>query len=262
MGVQAEDIDGDGYVDLFLTHLRRESNTFYWGQGKGLFTDATHRTGLAAPSFPRTGFGVAFFDGDLDGDLDLVVANGRVRRGTHLLGATEPKGLEAYAEPDQYFEHIGASDKGRWGLRFVERSAEAGRSFVKPHIGRGLCVGDYDGDGDLDVLVTSNGANARLLRNQVPRRGHWLSLRVLRRGGKGFAYGAAVEVTADGIVWKRRVQPAFSYLSSSDPRVHLGVGKSLRCHVEVRWPDGTKRELETDVDRVVTIRPDGETSSG
>jgi hypothetical protein len=252
MGVQAEDLDGDGNPDILVTNLVNETNTLYRGLGRGFFTDVTGLAGLSGPSLPHTGFGMGFFDADLDGDLDLAVANGRVRRGPRLAEAALPSPWDLYAEPDQLFEQVPGPAPP--GYRFEERRGAGGAPFREPHLGRGLALGDYDNDGDIDVAVTSCGGRARLFRNIAPRRGHWLLVRAVREGGKTDAHNARVTVTAGGRRWTREVQPAYSYLSSNDPRLHFGLGEAERADVLVRWPDGSTSELAAlAVDRVVTV---------
>lgn len=259
MGIQCEDIDGDGRCDALLTHLDGETHTLYRGLGAGRFRDATSASGLAAASRPVTGFGMALVDLDHDGDLDLVTTNGRVRRGPESPESDLPGSpLRAYMQTDQLFEHVeagpGSAPVGTRGLRFVERGAVAGTVFAEPHVGRGLASGDFDNDGDVDILVTSCGGPVRLLRNDAPKRGRWLVVRALRSDAGGHAYGAKVVVRAGDRTWRRRVQPARGYLSSHDARVHLGLGVTEEVDVSIRWPDGASSERRgVAVDRVLTI---------
>ena len=275
MGVHAEDVDGDGRFDVFVTHLNTETNTLYRGEPGGFFEDITYRSDLGPPSLERTGFGTAFFDPDHDGDLDLIIANGGVRRRPRAerRESLDQNGLsptwDLYADLDQFFEHIsaenGAQDAakdGRWGFRFRDRSAEAGATFRSRHLGRALAVADYDSDGDLDVLITLVGGRPRLLRNDFPKQGRWLMVRALQKKGAGYVYGARVTVEAGGKRWVRRVQPAYSYLASNDPRLHFGLGEATDARVEVEWPDGTKTARSSvPVDQVLTLRQTKDTRS-
>ncbi len=277
MGVQSEDVDGDGLFDVFVTHLGTETNTLYRGEPGGFFEDITYRSGLGPPSLKRTGFGTALFDADHDGDLDLIIANGRVRRGylhdparsPHDPARARAEGRESldagdlspawdlYADLDQFFEHVSAEEGGKdgpRGFRFQDRSAEAGATFRSRHVGRALAVADYDSDGDLDVLITRLGGRPLLLRNDFPKRGRWLMVRALEKEGAGYVYGAKVTVEAGGKRWVRRVQPAYSYLASNDPRLHFGLGEVTDARVEVEWPDGTKTARgSVPVDQVLTL---------
>ena len=117
-----------------------------------------------------------------------------------------------------------------------------------------MAVADYDSDGDLDVLITLLGGRPRLLRNDFPKRGRWLMVRALEKEGAGYVYGAKVTVEAGGKRWVRRVQPAYSYLASNDPRLHFGLGEVTDARVEVEWPDGTKTARgSVPVDQVLTL---------
>jgi hypothetical protein len=227
MGVAAVDVENDGDLDLFVTHLRDETNTLYVNQG-GWFDDATAQAGLAAPSIGSTGFGLGFADFDHDGELDLYVANGRVSR------ALAPLADDPYAEPDQLFRGLG-------GGRFAE-VAGAGLAASLVDAGRAAALADYDGDGDVDVLVVNNGGRARLLRNRAAR-GRWVMFRVTDRHGH-VAAGALVGVrVADRWQW-RVVQRAASYLASHDPRVHFGLGAAERVdEAGVVWPWGRRESF-------------------
>ncbi|MEO1366903.1 MAG: CRTAC1 family protein [Acidobacteriota bacterium] len=256
MGVVAADFDNDADFDLFLTHLRDETNTFYRNLGAGIgFEDQTTRVGLAAASTPYTGFGTAAFDLDLDGDLDLVIANGRVTRGDpltdHLPGPWNP-----YAEPNLVYRNDGG-DFSLWGpgVEALTGSIEVSRS---------LATGDLDADGDLDVVLGNIESAAHLYRAEPPA-GRWLLVDAVDPALSRRAIGARVTVTlAPGAdapqragAQVRTIQGAMSYLSSSDPRAHFGFGPvpAAAVEVEIRWPGGdVERFVDVAVDQAVTLR--------
>ncbi|MCP3916206.1 MAG: CRTAC1 family protein [bacterium] len=237
MGVAPVDVDEDGDIDLFMTHLVGESNTFYKNR-RGIFSDQTTATGLGAPSMAYTGFGVGFADFDHDGVQDLYIANGRV-------GDTRPHAREddIYAESNLLFRGLGSG-------RFEEVLPQGGTA--QPWIGnsRGVAFADYDADGDVDLAVVDNAGRLRLLRNEAPKSGHWAVLSVLDADGKT-AIGAQVRIVAGGGERWRSVRTAYSYCSASDPRVHVGLGASERIEtVEVTWTDGAQTSfgpLEADL---------------
>jgi hypothetical protein len=232
MGVALGDVDGDGLFDLFVTHLTEETHTL-WRQGpRGQFRDQTAFARLAAPWWRGTGFGTAMGDFDHDGALDIAVVNGRVTRPG---GAPEPPReafWQAYAERNQLFANNGSGQ-----FRDV---SPANPAFAGPSaVARGLAIGDYDGDGALDLLVTTVAGRARLYRNVAPKRGHWLLVRAVDSERKRDAYGAEIAVEAAGRRWASRVNAGNSYLSSSDPRAHFGLGSAERVdRITVAWPDG------------------------
>jgi hypothetical protein len=229
MGVVAEDVDGDGDEDLFMTHLTGQTNTFYLASGDGLFHDRTVQTGLGPESFPFTGFGTAFLDYDNDGDLDLLVGNGAVIKIEERINQGDPLPLD---QPNQLFRSLG-------GLRFEEATATAGPPFAVAEVTRGLALGDVDGDGGPDALMTNNAGPARLLVDRAGRGGHWVGARVVAGGTD--AIGARLEIAAAGgtTLW-RRVHTDGSYASASDPRVLVGLGAAERlAAVRVHWSAGT-----------------------
>ena len=175
MGVDAADYDGDGDVDLFMTHITRETNTIYVNDGQGWFEDRTIAIGLAAPSKGYTGFGTGWFDLDNDGWLDLFAGNGEVSIIDGLSNAADPFPLH---QPNQLF----LNDAGR---RFLDVSDRGGPALALSEVTRGAAFGDVDNDGDIDIVVTNNNGPARLLLNDKGNQASWLGLRLLDRHGRG-----------------------------------------------------------------------------
>jgi len=234
MGIALGDIETDGDLDVYITHLINEGNVLYVNDGKGGFEDRTAPAGLLTPSLPWTGFGTAFIDYDHDGDLDLAVVNGAVDRRKSVPAARMSPYWNQYAEPRQLFQNDG---KGR----FNDISKLAGSFGSQIEIGRGLIVGDVDRDGDLDLLVSNTAGPARLFRNDAPKVGSWLMVRAWDAKHKRDAHGAIVTVLAGGKKYVRVADPAFSYLSSNDPRAHFGIAGANRADsIIVRWPDGNE----------------------
>lgn len=223
MGVATVDIDQDGDSDLFMSHLTSETNTVYINEGKW-FDDATAALGLGVASIPFNGFGLGFADFNLDGRLDVFVANGRVSLFEPIPDRSKP-----YAEHNLLF-------RGRLDGRFEEVFPRGGTSELLTESSRGAAFGDLDNDGDIDIVIGNNAARVHLLRNVHQSAGHWAMFRVLNRGGS-YALGASVRIDAGGVRRWRRVQRAYSFCSSNDPRVHVGLGPTDRIdEVVVHWP--------------------------
>ena len=231
MGIDLADIDRDGDEDLIVTNLDNESNTFYLNTGKGLFEDRTSEFGLFRLAF--TGFGARFLDYDNDGWLDLVVANGAVRHLPAQVRRGDPYPLK---QRNQLLHN-------ETGKRFVDVTASAGTAFDRLDVGRGVSMGDLDNDGDSDLVIFNNSGPARVLRNDVGSRQHWLGLRVIDR--RRDAVQTRVElVRTGGVPLVRRVQTDGSYCAASDPRVLFGLGGETSMQtVRVRWPGGKVEEF-------------------
>lgn len=249
MGVIIADLDGDADYDLFMTHLVGETNTFYrnLGGGKG-FVDATGECGLGASSRIYTGFGIVPFDAELDGDLDLFIANGRVLRGEQPSSKDLPAPWNLFAESNQLFLNDG---KGR----FATATVQCDSLCLREEISRAAVAGDIDNDGDLDLLVVNAQSGAKLYRNDAPRQGHWLGVRAVDPELKRDALGSRIEVVAGDRKYVRTVHTGYSYLASHDPRTHFGLGSAQRVsRITVRWPTGEKEIFPaTDVDRYITL---------
>jgi hypothetical protein len=265
MGIALGDVDGDGLLDVFMTHLTEESNTL-WRQGpRGLFRDETAAARLAGSGLRGTGWGAVLADFNHDGALDLVLVNGRVARGRPANSELGPY-WSGYAERNRLFAGSGT---GSFNDISTSNKPLCGSNGVY----RALVAADIDGDGALDLLVTSVAGTARLYRNVAPKRGHWLLVRAVEslQGGREKtvpsphageswgeerdAYGAEITIQAGG---KRRVSgiyPGQGYLCSHDPRVHFGLGPASQVDaIEVRWPDGARETFEGGpADRVVRL---------
>jgi len=221
MGIAIADYDDDGDEDLFLTHLRGETNTLYKNDGNALFADTTVREGLSAPSRPYTAFGVGFIDADHDSDLDVFIANGDVRAND-----LDVSGVFPYDQPNQFMRNDGNNT-------FTDISETAGQAITRTRVSRGAAFGDIDLDGDVDILVTNDNGPAELLLNVAPKRGNSAFIEVLRPNGAP-ALGATVRATlSDGRVITRTVRIDGSYFSSSSPIVHM------------TWPEETSVEQFT-----------------
>jgi len=230
MGVDSGDYDADGKPDIYVTNFSDDYNTLYRNDGSGLFSDVTYRARLGEPTFPYLGWATRFLDVEQDGDLDLFVVNGHIwPEVDHVASGTW------YAQSNQLFLNTGEG-------AFVEASKEAG--LVDERLGRGAAFGDVDEDGDLDTVIANMHALPTFLVNETPGKGHWLQLLLVGRTSNRDGVGARVSVAVSG---KKQVQTAKSgggYLSSHDPRLHFGLGKShFAEEITVRWPSGIEQSL-------------------
>jgi hypothetical protein len=228
MGVDIADYKGDGNEDIFVTHLTHEKATLFVNLGQGQFQDRSAAAGLYAATTPYTGFGTAFIDYDNDGWLDIVIANGAVHVIEEQVQAHDPLPLH---QKKQLFRNLGNG-------RFEEMTAVAGPAFALSEVGRGLAVGDLDNDGGIDFVVANNNGPVRVFLNKVGSSHPWLGLRLVT--GKRDAYGAKLELKrkAAPTIW-RRVHADGSYLSSSDPRLLVGLGDAVDIEgLTIHWPDG------------------------
>jgi hypothetical protein len=233
MGVAAGDVDGNGRPSLFVTNFEKKPNVLYVNRGKLLFADRSMQSGLGGPSIPRLGFGTEFFDADLDGRLDVAVANGHIHR-----AAQKVMGVP-YGQQAQLFVGDG---KGK----FRDASASSGGYFHELRVGRGLAVADFDNDGQPDLAFSHNGGPVALLHNRTETDRGWLHLELVGDGIKSNrnAIGARVEVEAGSSRQVRFVVGGGSYLSASDRRLLIGLGSAAKAdRVTVLWPSGRRQEF-------------------
>ena len=234
MGVALGDATGDGAWDILVTNFSEDASTLYRGLGRGAFEDASRELGVAQPTFRPLSWGTALADLDNDGDLDIVIANGHI----YPQVDRHPEVVGTYAQRNLLLENMGPGATPM----FRDATAEAGPGFEQVRSSRGLAVGDYDDDGDLDVLITHTDAPPSLLRNDTAG-GSWLT--VVCEGPRGGInpIGTRVTVRAAGRTQTRDIAAGDSYMSTHDPRLHFGLGATATVdEVAVRWPDGSRSE--------------------
>jgi hypothetical protein len=233
MGVDAEDIDGDGRPELFVTNFWNEYNTLYRNLSRGYFLDVTASFGLAVDSLPWIGWGCILADLDNDGWPDCVVANAEIDDNAESRG----KPL-SYDQPPLLHQN-------RTGRLFTLANRGAGPYFEGRHLGHGLAVGDLDDDGDLDLVFSHKDGRPAILRNDTATRNHWIRLMLVGTRSSRDAVGARVEVQAGGRVIHRLKKSGHSLMSSHDPRLLVGLGAAEVVEsVLVRWPSGAVSRLE------------------
>ena len=232
MGVDFADYNNDGWPDLVITDLANQRYALYQNNRDGSFTYTSFTTGLAAITMLHSGWGVRFFDYDNDGWKDLFIAQGH---DIDTIQLNYPN--LRYREPPVLLRNTGKS--------FVDVSHDSGAVFQQTWVGRGLAVGDLDNDGRLDVVVTANDGPAYVLRNETPTSNHWLTLKLVGHQSNRDAIGAEVKLTSSVGSQFATVTTASSYLSSSDKRVHFGLGSETTAQsIEIRWPSGILQTLK------------------
>jgi enediyne biosynthesis protein E4 len=248
MGVAVGDVNDDGLLDLYVTHLTTESNTL-WVQGpRGMFRDRTQDWQLTGTRWRGTGFGTLMADFDSDGRPDIAVVNGRVQHG----GPAKDSGLRPYWEPFAERNQVLANVGGKFKDVSVNNPAMC-KGF---NVARGLACADLDSDGAPDLLITTIGSKARLFRNVAPSRGHWISVRAIDPRLNRDAIGAEVRVDAGGTTRLRLIHSAESYLSASSPVAQFGLGDATTYDtIRVAWPDGLKEVFAGGAaDRAIELR--------
>ena len=218
MGVDADDLDGDGRPDLYATAYARETDTLFRNEGGGQFLDATQGSGLGTPSWYGLGFGTCFLDPDADGFLDIFVANGHVDSNVDKLG--DPN--NTFRQRAQFYRNDGRG-------RFRDISQRAGSYFQRTRVGRGAGACDYDNDGRTDLAVANSGEPTALLHNLSTTPYHWVRIELRGTRSNRDAVGARLTlVLSDGRRIVRHRKGGGSYLSSSDPRLLVGIGSATR----------------------------------
>jgi len=227
MGVELEDLDNDGWLDIMVTNFSDDYNTLHRNTGKGSFRDDSYSAGIAADSFRDLSWGVGFYDFNNDGFKDVFIANG------HIYPQVDRYGLNiSYRQQNKLYLNLGGGK-----LRNVNAAAGSGLAIAKSH--RGAAFADFNNDGWIDVAVVALDERPTLLMNQGVRGKHWILVRLVGTASNRFGIGARITVKAGGLTQTREVKAGGSFASSNDPRAHFGLGgATLIDELVVAWPSG------------------------
>lgn len=244
MGADWADFNRDGVLDLTVTNWHGDSFVLFQGLGQRLFMDCAKRTELAQQTKHRMGFGAKWIDFENDGWPDMFFVNGHVYdNSAEIHGESVP-----FRQPMSLFWN----DHGR---QFIDIVPELGPDIRRAMVGRGSATADFDNDGRVDLLAVDFEGSVVLLENRTETKQHWLKLDLRGKAPNHLAYGARVEGKSGGQIWVSHVSPASSYLSSSDPRIHWGLGDVTKLDsVTIRWPSGARQTLQNvAADRILQV---------
>jgi len=244
MGIDAADVDGDGWQDVYITHLDFELNRLYHNNQNGTFDDYTYRSGIGNKAILMSGVSAKFLDYDNDGWPDIVQINGAMVDNVQLYHSEV-----TYKEPLLMFRNVG---KGQF-----EKTSEAlGPDFMRPIAGRGLATADYDNDGDIDIATNNRDDYPELLRNDGGNSNHWLEIFLIGTRSNRDGIGASLKLTSEGITHVEQAKGGMSYMSASDPRIHFGLGKRSKIDsLEITWLSGqVDRLTNVPIDRIIAVK--------
>jgi hypothetical protein len=244
MGVDAADLDGDGWLDVYVTHLDFELNRLYHNNHDETFDDETYSSGLGNKAIFLSGVTMKFFDYDNDGWTDICQVNGAMLDNINLYHMEVQ-----YPEPKLMFRNLGHG-------KFEKVSEQLGPDFMKPVAGRGLAVADFDNDGDMDAAINVRGGYPELLRNDGASAHHWLEVALIGMKSNRDGVGAVLRLSSEGLIQVKQEEGGTGYMSASDPRIHFGLGprKTIES-LEVSWPSGTVDKLtNVPIDRIIALK--------
>jgi hypothetical protein len=244
MGIDAADIDGDGWMDVYITHLDFELNRLYRNSQDGTFTDETYRSRIGNRAVLLSGVAAKFLDYDNDGWNDILQLNGAMLDNVALY-----HGEVSYKEPLLMYRNLGKGE-------FDKVSDSLGSDFMRPIVGRGLATADYDNDGDIDIVTNNRGDFPSLLRNDGGNANNWLTVQLVGTKSNRDGIGASLKLTSEGVVQVEQAKGGMSYMSASDPRIHFGLGKRTKiASLEITWPSGQiDRLTNVAINQIITVK--------
>jgi hypothetical protein len=244
MGIDAADVNGDGLLDVYITHLDLELNRLYLNNGDTTFTDDTYASGIGAKARLLSGVAAKFLDYDNDGWVDILQLNGAM-----LDNVTLYHSEVSYKEPLVMFRNLGLG-------HFELTSSQLGPDFLRPVAGRGLATADFDNDGDMDIAVNNRGDYPELLRNDGGNVNHWLEVLLMGTKSNRDGTGAQLKLTSEGFAQVKQAEGGTSYMSASDPRIHFGLGKRAKIEsLVITWPSGQVEKLANlPIDTLIAVK--------
>jgi hypothetical protein len=244
MGIDAADVDGDGLLDVYITHLDMELSRLYHNNGDETFTDVTYSSGIGNKAVLMSGVATKFIDYDNDGWPDIVQANGAMVDNVNLYHS-----LITYKEPLLMFHNLGNG-------HFEKSSDSLGPDFLRPVAGRGLATADFFNDGGVGIAVNCRGDYPELLRNDGGNANHWIEVLLIGTKSNRDGIGSVLKLTGDGFVRVDQAKGGTSYMSASDPRIHFGLGKHTKIDsLVITWPSGQVDKLtNVPVDKIIAVK--------
>jgi len=243
MGLDLADYDNDGYPDLLVTNFQRQLNTLYRNEGNGFFNDISFPSGLGY-SLPFVSWGTGFFDFNNDGFLDLFIVNGHIQ-----------DQIERYDSSTTYLQadHLLLNDQ----QNSFDRQPPL---LTPPKAGRGAAFGDYDNDGDIDILVNNAHDVPTLWRNDTKSMHHWLMVKLVGQNGNRYGIGAKTKIITPAQTWSAECRAGASYMSTNDSRLHFGLGQTRSIEqVEVHWPSGLIDRIKSPLINSILVVVEGST---
>ena len=243
MGIDAADVDGDGNLDIYITHLDFELNRLYHNNGDGTFTDVTYDSGIGNKAILLSGVAAKFIDYDNDGWPDILQANGAMVDNVKLYHS-----LVSYKEPLLMFRNVGHG-------KFEKVSESLGPDFNRPMAGRGLATADFFNNGQVGIAVNCRGEAPLLLRNEGTSN-HWLEILLIGTKSNRDGIGAVLKLSSGGVVQVDQSKGGTSYMSASDPRIHFGLGSRRKIDsLQITWPSGKIDKLtNVPVDAIIAVK--------
>ncbi|HVN19004.1 MAG TPA: CRTAC1 family protein [Dongiaceae bacterium] len=244
MGIDAADVNGDGWVDVYITHLDFELNRLYRNNQDGTFIDDTFSSRIGNKAVLLSGVAAKFLDYDNDGWNDILQLNGAMLDNVSLY-----HGEVSYKEPLLMYRNLGKGE-------FEKVSDALGPDFIRPIVGRGLATADYDNDGDIDIVTNNRGDYPSFLRNDGGNANNWLTVQLVGTKSNRDGIGASLKLTSDDVVQVEQAKGGMSYMSASDPRIHFGLGKRSRIKsLEITWPSGqVERLTNMPCNQIITVK--------
>ena len=244
MGIDAADLYGDGWLDIYITHLDFELNRLYHNNHDETFDDDTFSSGIGNKAIFLSGLTMKFLDYDNDGWTDICQVNGAMLDNIHLYHSEV-----TYEEPKLMFRNLGHG-------KFDKVSDQLGPDFMHPVAGRGLATADFDNDGDIDLAVVARGDYPELLRNDGGNANHWLEVLLIGTKSNRDGVGASLKLTSEGFTQVKQSQGGMGYMSANDPRIHFGLGQRKKIEsLVVTWPSGTVEKLaDVPINQIIAVK--------